>query len=228
MGRMMSKQDVYVDWSKAPQGTTHAYVDNISVWCGGVPKNRYWEKWQDGDIFEWTGDGWNYYTNQLSVCEQHRIKKPEGKVMNTNSLQQNIERMEKELAEMKAKLKAGEKWEPKGGDWFVDFNGKVKNYRGIDLECSWFGTSFQTQQQAEIASKLMRERNRIVQYVLEHEPGCKFEFDKGVDNHYVCYDHSDKTWIVLCSQNVESLHIHMPEWVAEKLADDLNSGRVEL
>ena len=147
--------------------------------------------------------------------------------MNTNSLEQNIERMEKELAEMKAKLRSGEKWEPKGGSWLVSVRGETKLDNVVKSRIP-FGMTFQTQQQAEIASRLMRQRNRIVQYVLEHLPIWKFEFDKYVDNHYVCYDHSDKTWTVLCSRDIESLHIHMPEWVAEKLADDLNSGRVEL
>ena len=209
---MMNNQDVYIDWSKAPEGTTHAFVYSHLHWCNGTPIDvNLWEKWEGSYVYEWSGRGWNYCDMINKIGHSNRIKKPEEKVMNTNSLEQNIERMEKELAEMKAKLKAGEKWEPKGGDWYV-------------TQC----TSYQTKQQGDIASKLMRERNRIIQYVLEHVPDWKFEFYKSGGNYYINFNHGSVEWRYGVAIRDESQDIYMPEWVAEKLADDLNSGRVEL
>ena len=224
----MSKENIYIDWSKAPEGTNHAFVYDPSDWCNGLPAyGTLWEKWEDDVIYEWSGVAWIYCNMATEVNHCNRIKKPEEKVMSANSLEQNIERMEKELSEMKVKLKAGEKWQPKGGDWFVDFNGKVKNYRSINLECSWFGTSFQTQQQAEIASRLMRQHNRIVQYVLQYVPDWKFQFKFG-DYNYMVEQEEDGRWVVEHYLWSQPIGIPLPSWVAPHLANDLNSGRVEL
>lgn len=228
MVRMMNNQDVYIDWSKAPEGTTHVFVYNPLGWCNGVPsQNIFWEKWVGGVVYERIGRDWIYYNVVNEVGHSTRIKKPEEKVMSNNSLEQNIERMEKELSEMKARLKAGEKWEPKGGDWTVDWRGRVVRSTGAK-DNNTFGVMFQTQQQAEIASKLMRERNRIIQYVLEHVPYWSFEFQPFKPNYYVYYDYYDKQWNRSHIEFTKGQHIFMPEWVAKKLTDDLNSGRVEL
>ena len=148
--------------------------------------------------------------------------------MNTTSLEQNIERIEKELAEMKAKLKAAEKWKPKGGSWFVRLNGTTAYYQNPTEDCIDFGMTFQTKEQVEIASKLMRERNRIIQYVLEHVPYWSFEFVVGVNNYFVYYNSNISKWRCGSACAQESQNIYMPEWVADTLVGDLNSGRVEL
>ena len=148
--------------------------------------------------------------------------------MNNNSLEQNIERMEQELTEMKAKLKAGGKWQPKGGPWVINVRGEVMSDSVVESRIP-FGMTFQTQQQAEIASELMREHNRIIQYVLEHEPDWKFGYVVGRPNYYVYYDFKMyQMWKVGEVTTDVSQDIHMPEWVAKKLAVDLNSGRVKL
>lgn len=225
---MMNKQEVYIDWSKAPEGTTHAFVTNGNNWCNGVPKsNNLWEKHGDLTVYEWSRCGWLPIGTTGMLIQNNRIKKPEEKVMNTNSLEQNIERMEKELADMKAKLKAGEKWEPKGGDWTVDWRGRVVRSTGAK-DNNVFGIMFQTQEQAEIASRLMRERNRIIQYVLEHVPYWKFEFFVGVNNYFVYYNSKISKWDFSSTEYTQSQDVLMPKWVAEKLVDDLNSGRVKL
>lgn len=223
---------VYIDWSKAPEGTTHAYVGLTSEWEYGVPTStRCWELWSGGKIYEWCGY-WQRH-GHIYVDEipdpRSRIKKPEEKVMNITSLEQNIERMEKELAEMKAKLKACEKWEPKGGDWVVDFNGTVLGISHCAPNCSKdFGTAFQTKEQAQVASKLMRERNRIIRYVLEHVPCWGFEFVYNTPNYHVYYRHSEKTWDVGYLEFNEGQNIFMPKWVAIELVNDLKTGRVVL
>ena len=201
----------------------------FSEWCNGIPKfSDQWEKWTEGKVYEWRENCWSYlYDVDVDVASNFsRIKKPEEITMN-NSLEQNIQRMKKELADMEAKLKANEKWEPKSGPWVVNVRGEVMRDNIVEGR-SPFGMTFQTEEQAEIASKLMRERNRIIQYVLEHEPDCKFEFVVGQNNYYVYYNPYISKWRCgsACAQG--SQNIYMPEWVADKLVDDLNSGRVVL
>ena len=220
---------VYIDWSTAPEGTTHAYVGFACGWKNGVPVcSTYWESWSDGVVYEWKGR-WVRCLDVEGITDPGtRVEKPKEKVMNTASLEQNIERMKKELADMEAKLKAGEKWDPKGGDWFVDFNGSIDYSTSPRLDHIAFGTAFQTKEQAKVASKLMRERNRIIQYVLEHEPNWKFKNRPFEPNYYVYYDYSHNKWKIADLRSMKGQHIYMSEWVAKKLASDLNSGRVVL
>ena len=157
-----------------------------------------------------------------------KVKKLESTKETTmnNSLEQNIERMKKELADMEAKLKASQKWEPKGGDWDVDWRGRVIRSTGAK-DNNTFGIMFQTQRQAEIASKLMRERNRIIQYVLQHEPNWKFGFKFG-ENNYAVEQEDSGEWVVEHYMWTKPTTIFVPSWVAPHLANDLNSGRVVL
>ena len=127
--RMMSKQDIYIDWSKAPQGTTHAFVYSPLDWCNGSPSSHtHWEKWEGGVVYEWNECSWIYCDIVNEVDHSARIKKPEGAGMNTNSLEQNIERVQKELDEMKAKLKAENESSKKP----VDLSVVIRS--GIDCE----------------------------------------------------------------------------------------------
>ena len=159
------------------------------------------------------------------------VNKIEKETTMNNSLEQNIERMKKELADMEVKLaaekKASQKWEPKCGKWVVNVRGEVM-LDNIVEDRSPFGMTFQTKEQAEIASKLMRKRNRIIQYVLEHEPDYKFEFVVAGDNCYVYYTHYTNQWERAFECNYQTQQIYMPQWVAKKLVNDLNSGRVVL
>lgn len=145
--------------------------------------------------------------------------------MTNNPLKQDIERMKEELAKMEAMLEAEEKWNPKGGKYVVGSEGTVSL---CPTKCDGFGTAFSTKRQAEIAARLMRERNRIIQYVLEHAPEWDFEFVKGERRWFVFYDHNINKWGCTHWRYIRTDTVIMPEWVAGKLAGDLNSGRVVL
>ena len=63
----MSKKDIYIDWSKAPKGTTHVFVgfdsDKDTIKPDGTPSQRYfWERWEDGYVYEYREGDWNLYT----------------------------------------------------------------------------------------------------------------------------------------------------------------------
>jgi len=71
----MSKKDIYIDWSKAPEGTTHVFVgfDGSMIYSDGTPKEeRFWERWEDGDIYEYRDADWNLY-NKVYDLNYHQL-----------------------------------------------------------------------------------------------------------------------------------------------------------
>ena len=63
----MSKKDIYIDWGKAPEGTTHVFIgfdsDKDIIKSDGTPRQRcFWERWEDGDVYESRDEDWNFYT----------------------------------------------------------------------------------------------------------------------------------------------------------------------
>lgn len=50
-------EKVYIDWPRAPEGTTHADTRWPNYWCNGVPSSSFlWLKLSDCQLFEWHGD----------------------------------------------------------------------------------------------------------------------------------------------------------------------------
>ena len=80
----MSKKDIYIDWTKRPEGTTHVFVgfdcDKDIIKPDGTPVRSYfWERWEDGDIYEYRDAEWNLYNkvNDLNYDELNaRIEMP--------------------------------------------------------------------------------------------------------------------------------------------------------
>jgi len=59
-----------IDWSKAPEGTTHCFGDE-----GG---EGAWEKWtEDESVYEWREGGWEYYDDVDGVNVATRTRKPD-------------------------------------------------------------------------------------------------------------------------------------------------------
>lgn len=122
------------------------------------------------------------------------------------------------------------KWRPEGGLWLIHDGGYVgKTSRNFDNERN-FGTLRKNKEQAEKARDKMRVFNRLLAYVDEHAPD--YEPDWGASNEkkwFVFYDHPAKQWDVgYCTLVQRPSCIFMPNEVAIKLADDLNSWRVVL
>jgi hypothetical protein len=54
-------------FEKAPLGTTHCF--NGGLWLDGTPHTTsFWEKWEDGSIYEWHGF-WYLVRYQLEKSE---------------------------------------------------------------------------------------------------------------------------------------------------------------
>ena len=70
-----------------------------------------------------------------------------------------------------------ERWEPEGGDWYVDPDGCVDHKGAVMTECSppnprEFGIECQTEEEAEALRLRMYARNRVDAWLREHyEPG---------------------------------------------------------
>lgn len=146
--------------------------------------------------------------------------------MNKQQLQQEIEQLKKRLEEKQKALAAmPEKWEPKGGDYIIESNGAVYHAPTVD-DTRFFGTEYDTREQAEKAAKAMRAHNRLLAYVAEFAPD--YQMSIGDVGWVVCYDSDNGKWRYTWCIDVYAGAVCMPEHVAEELTAKLNSGEVEL
>lgn len=148
--------------------------------------------------------------------------------MNKQKLQQEIAELQKQLEEKQKALAAmPDKWEPKGGDWFVDLFGEASTTSMMARELSSFGVSYATREQAEKAAKAMRAHNRLLAYVAEFAPD--YEYDCGGMNWTVWQCAESLNWDINWYSTIKVVGcVYMPEHIAKELASKLNSGEVEL
>lgn len=111
------------------------------------------------------------------------------------ALQANIQRMEQELADMKAKLNEKEQWHPKGGDWTLSEQGAyqaktIKEYKQAGVE-------FSTEQAALKAFKAYRKYHRL--YKLAEELNCGWEMEWKETNkavYSIIWDSADNEYSI--------------------------------
>lgn len=151
--------------------------------------------------------------------------------MNKQQLQQEIEQLKKQLEEKQKALAAmPDKWEPKGGKWFVTLGGSVSSIGEPHCCVASFGMEYATREQAEKAAKAMRAHNRLLAYVAEFAPDWEPDWlDEYQLKAEVAFSALSGEWYAECSVNCfNPSAVYMPEHVAEELAAKLNSGEVEL
>ena len=123
------------------------------------------------------------------------------------------------------------KWQPKGGNFFIQSNGKVSEVvGGSDTPHKEFGVERPARQQAERACIEMRKFNRLL--ALRDElcgdelvawTNCRKE------NHYVYFTYDQKRWCISANVSCESIQPYFTsEETAQKACDMLNYGEVEL
>lgn len=80
--------EIFIDWSKAPEGTTHAYVAHPQNWIDGRPCiNMYWEKnVSDQPSMAWNGVDWEAGLGFFGSNSKHRIARPTAPFENTTHL----------------------------------------------------------------------------------------------------------------------------------------------
>lgn len=68
----------FIDWSKAPEGTTHAYNGIKGAWIDGIPEGvALWEKWTDDAIYDYSDyeGGWNKYRDIADLSPESIAKR---------------------------------------------------------------------------------------------------------------------------------------------------------
>ena len=146
--------------------------------------------------------------------------------MNKQQLQQEIADLQKQLEEKQKALSAmPEKWEPKGGEYWVNAHGLVRHDVTSRVTRD-YGAEYATREQAEKAAKAMRAHNRLLAYVAEFAPDYEPDWNDGA----ICieYAHDEKEYGVDKNFLERIGAVYMPEHIARELAAKLNSGEVEL
>ena len=150
--------------------------------------------------------------------------------MKKQQLQQEIADLQKQLEEKQKALSAmPEKWEPKGGEWFIDLFGEASTTSMMARELSVFGVSYPTREQAEKAAKAMRAHNRLLAYVAEFAPYFEANWRCDEGKSFVLFNSESRRWLAATAlRDMVAGTVYMPRHIAEGLAAKLNSGEVEL
>lgn len=131
--------------------------------------------------------------------------------------------------EPEPKPKHVEKWQPKGGLWFVAGEGSVTKHRSYE-KFSKFGVEYPTKEAAERARDAMRVHNRLLAWLSENDDGWVADWDNiNETKWYVYFDYIRGVWNRWSSSVYETPGIvYMSGANAEKLCELLNDGVVEL
>ena len=90
----------------------------------------------------------------------------EEKIKNLLALKDEID---KQISDLMLKQKE-EKWQPKGGDYYIQMNGKVYSFAKPQQAEIDFGMAFETRQAAEKATKAYRKYHRLYKLAEELNP----------------------------------------------------------
>ena len=145
-----------------------------------------------------------------------------------NNLQKELQALKAKVAELELRIVAEPvKWQPKGGDWWVD-EGNVFEFANNEIYYP-FGTARQTKEQAERAAVQMRRFNRLLALRDELCGDEVVDWDGHKSKHYVYFSHSRAKWFPEFNDDYESLNPYFTNRdAAQKACDMLNSGEVEL
>jgi len=150
--------------------------------------------------------------------------------------------LQKELQELKAKVSEFEsrilfpnepvaKWQPKGGNFFIQSSGKVSEVvGGSDTPHKEFGVERPARQQAQRAAVEMRRFNRLL--ALRDEL-CGDEDvywgDDYIEKYNVYFSHERGCWYISTDIFCESITPYFTnKEAAQKACNMLNSGEVDL
>jgi hypothetical protein len=154
--------------------------------------------------------------------------------LKSGTMKQIVTAMKEKEKALKNPIKATNNWEPKGGDFFIQSNGKMSEVvGGSDTQHREFGVERPTRQQAERACIEMRRFNRLL--ALRDELCSKqWDGDWDFDNfntykYFLTYIIDEEKWIVDWECTVSRIGVYFTTGLlAQKAADMLNSGEVIL
>lgn len=124
-------------------------------------------------------------------------------------------------------IKEIEKWEPKGGDYCIlkDFSVAL-----VNNNCTYpKHMTYETQEQAEQAAKVIRSYARQLAWLAENSDGWKPDWKNMLKHkYYIYYDEKTKDYNINSNQIHKNINtIYMSRKNAEKLCQLLNDGIVE-
>ena len=128
-----------------------------------------------------------------------------------------------------------EKWQPKGGEYFIGINGRI-----VEVDDDWtsegpinFGMVYPTKESAEKARDAMRTHNRLLAWLAENDDGWVADWNDNVQAKCHVYLGCDPEEEVPYSFSInweckDLSTVYMSEKNARKLCELLNKGVVEL
>ena len=150
-----------------------------------------------------------------------------------NDLQKELQELKAKVADLESRIsdKPVAKWQPTGGDFFIQSNGKMSKVVGgsdnLHKEC---GVERQTKEQAERAAVEMRRFNRLLALRDELCGDDVVNWTDNESNKWILYfDNKDNEWTTGKNQYMQYVGVYFAnEASAQKACDMLNSGEVEL
>lgn len=119
---------------------------------------------------------------------------------------ERIERMEKDLATLKAEVvqeEKNERWKPRIGEgyWCITGNGVIFNYtwRNLRMNTNHFSffNCFKTQQEAKKARKLVVRSNAIITACLMTDPDFEPDWENiNKEKWYVYFNQCSNKWVI--------------------------------
>lgn len=124
-----------------------------------------------------------------------------------------------------------QKWEPKGGIYFVSQSGFVHNDDSTD-ECREFGMEFETEDAAEIAAVVYRRYHRLYKLAEELNEGWEPDWSDNSQDKLiirVCYDTTNPFFYYSCDRchgDISGIHFK-DEDTAKKAIKIIEAGGLE-
>ena len=142
-------------------------------------------------------------------------------------IQNKIDQLKAQISELEAELNKPEKWQPKGGEWYIGIDGTVNN--GLTVkQYAAFGIERDDNLVAENAAKAMRAFNRLLAYRDEFFP----EWEEYTGDLYYVARRDDtnefKYFLTYTDANHFDGRVLFSDSVVLDLIRKLNSGEVEL
>ena len=149
-----------------------------------------------------------------------------------NDLQKELQELKAKVADLESRIVAEPvKWQPKGGEWFINQCNDTVEYWKMNVEATKVaGLERQTEEQAKRAAVEMRRFNRLLALRDELCGDTPIDWDNSEGEKYrLSFDHAFSKWGWDSFCILESITPHFPtKKLAQKACDMLNSGEVTL
>jgi hypothetical protein len=145
-------------------------------------------------------------------------------------LQDRIKSLEKRLTPCNgAVAEPVVKWQPKGGEWWINESGAITSRVETIESMREFGIERQTQEQAERAAVEMRRFNRLLALRDELCGDEVVNWRSNDSKFHIHFHTTDKIWFVGLEFQCQFIMPYFTsQEAAQKSCDMLNSGEVEL